>query len=101
MPPHPGEPQRLDQIDTRWSLLRLAHQPSLTQAGPARNAVAMLYRRAIRAYVGALVSAEQDADELAQEVLVRLLSGNFHRADPQRGRFRDMLKVAVANLVRN
>ena len=101
MPPHPEEPQRLDQIETRWSLLRLAHQATLPQSGPARNELAMLYRRAIRAYVGALVSEQQDADELSQEVLVRLLSGNFHRADPQRGRFRDLLKVSVANLVRN
>jgi hypothetical protein len=101
MRPESDEPQRLDQIETRWSLLRLAHQPTPGVAGPARNALAMLYRRAIRAYVGALVVDQQDADELAQEVLVRLLSGNFHRADPERGRFRDLLKVAVANLVRN
>jgi hypothetical protein len=101
MPPYPDGPERLDQIETRWSLLRMAHQPSTTVACPARNALAMLYRRAIRAYVGALVADPQDADELSQEILVRLLSGNFHRADPARGRFRDMLKVAVANLVRS
>jgi DNA-directed RNA polymerase specialized sigma24 family protein len=50
--------------------------------------------------VGALVRDEHDADELAQEALVRILRGSFSGADPQRGRFRDLLKVAVQNLVR-
>ena len=59
------------------------------------------YAKAIRGYVGALIREEQDADEVAQEVLVRLLRGDFGRADPERGRFRDLLRVAVRNLVRN
>jgi DNA-directed RNA polymerase specialized sigma24 family protein len=93
-------PARLDEIATDWSLLRLAHQHSVTGAGPARDALALRYNAAIRGYVGALVKDPQDADELAQEALVRILRGDFARADPQRGRFRDFLKVAVHNLVR-
>ena len=95
------EADRFDQINTRWSLLRLAHQASPSLAGPARNTLALIYRRAIRGYVGALVSNPQDADELTQDALVRLLSGTFQNANPQRGRFRDLLKVSVVNLVRN
>jgi DNA-directed RNA polymerase specialized sigma24 family protein len=95
---HP--PARLDEIATDWSLLRLAHQPSVTGSGPARDALALRYNGAIRSYVGALVKEEHDADELAQEALVRILRGTFSGADPQRGRFRDLLKVAVQNLVR-
>ena len=40
-------------------------------------------------------------DELAQDVVVRLLRGDSAGADPDRGRFRDLLKVAVRNMVRN
>jgi RNA polymerase sigma factor (sigma-70 family) len=100
MSPQHDEPERFDQIDTHWSLLRLAHQSSASLSGPARNSLALMYRGAIRSYIGALVSSPQDAEDLTQEVLVRLLSGGFHNANPQRGRFRDFLKVAVLNLVR-
>jgi len=34
MPAQPDEPNRFDQIDTRWSLLRLAHQASVNRGGP-------------------------------------------------------------------
>lgn len=94
-----NDPTRLGEIPTQWSLLRLARHDSVTLAGPARNALALRYGGAIRHYVGALVREPHDADELAQEVLVRILRGDFAGADPERGRFRDMLKVAARNLV--
>lgn len=91
------QPARLEDINTRWSLLRLAHQSAVSQAGPARETLVLAYARAIRSYVGAIVRDSGDADELAQEVLVRILRGDFSGADPRRGRFRDLLKVAVRN----
>ncbi len=96
-PPQPPSDSRLDAISTQHSLLRAAHHGSITSAGPARNALALRYRRAIRGYLGALLKDDQDADEVAQMVLVKLLQGDFARATPDRGRFRDYLKVAVRN----
>lgn len=93
-------PPRLDAIATRWSLLRHAHRPT-DSAIEARNALVARYLQAIRRYVGALVPRDQEADDLAQDVVVRLLSGDFAGADPERGRFRDLLKVAIRNMVRN
>ena len=93
-------PARLDEIPTQWSLLRLAHQSTVTTAGPARNALVLRYARAIRNYVGALVRDPHDADEVAQEVVVRLLRGQFASATPERGRFRHLFTVAAHNLVR-
>jgi hypothetical protein len=90
----------LDKIVTDWDALRLAHGSSVTMAGPARNTLALRYRTAIRRYLGALVRDEHEADDLAQEVQRRLLNGDFAAADPGRGRFRDLLKVAVRNMVR-
>jgi DNA-directed RNA polymerase specialized sigma24 family protein len=98
---NPTEAARLEQLTTQWDVLLLAKEQSVTIAGPARNALALRYAPAIRSYVKALVKDSHDADELAQEVLVKILHGDFSRSTPERGRFRDLLKVAVRNLVRN
>ena len=91
--------ERINQIVTQWSLLRLAHQGA-PDSPRARQAMLLRYRGPIRSYVGALLREEQDADEVAQEILVRMLRGDFGSARPERGRFRDFLKVAVKNMVR-
>lgn len=94
-------PQRLEAIVTRWSLLRRAHDDSDTDAISARQALVTRYATAVRSYVRAIMQGSADADEVAQDVVVKMLQGNFAGADPQRGRFRDLLKVAVRNLVKN
>ncbi len=91
---------RLEEIGTEWGLLQQAHQAG-EGAPAARNALVIRYAGAIRNYVGALVKDPQEADEVAQELLIRLLRGQFAAADPQRGKFRHMLAVAARNLVRN
>src|SRR5437764_9605065 len=93
-------PTRLDEIPTQWSLLRLAHRATMSTAAEARNVLVLRYSKAIRNYVGALIRTEADADEVAQEVVVRLLRGQFRSADPTKGSFRRMLTVATHNLVR-
>lgn len=92
---------RLDGIETRWSLVQRAHQGTLVSGGEARKALVMRYSQSIRGYVAALTRNREDSDEIAQEVVVRMLKGDFGGADPNRGRFRDLLKVAVRNMVRN
>jgi RNA polymerase sigma-70 factor (ECF subfamily) len=42
---------------------------------------------------------DEAAAELAQEFAVRVLRGDFRSADPQRGRFRDFLRIAALNLI--
>ncbi|HXY34843.1 MAG TPA: sigma-70 family RNA polymerase sigma factor, partial [Planctomycetaceae bacterium] len=59
------------------------------------------YSKAIRTYVRAILQDDGRADEIAQDAIVRLLSGDFAGADPNRGRFRDLLKVSVRNMARN
>jgi RNA polymerase sigma factor (sigma-70 family) len=93
--------QRLDSMTTRWSVVRRAHQASLVSAGQARNELVLRYSKAIRAYVRAILQDDGRADEVAQDAIVRLLSGDFAGADPNRGRFRDLLKVSVRNMARN
>lgn len=105
MPPDDEQPtavdRRLDEINTQWSLLRLSHEDSVTGSIEARRTLVLRYSGAIRSYVGALMRNDQDADEVAQEAVVRMLKGDFAQATPERGRFRDLLKVAVRNMVRS
>src|SRR5262249_53278820 len=42
---------------------------------------------------------EEAARELFQDFAVRFFRGDFHRADPARGRFRDYVRTVVINLV--
>ena len=92
---------RLEAISTRWTLLREAQSGSTMSAQEARGALVLRYLPAVRRYIGALVRKDEDADDIAQDVVVRLLAGDFGGADPSRGRFRDLLKTAVRNMVRN
>lgn len=91
---------RIDAISTRWSLLRIAHG-SHPDTSKARQMLVLRYASAVRKYVGAIVRKGDDADELAQEVVLRLMRGDFAGADPTKGRFRDFLKMAVRNMIHN
>jgi RNA polymerase sigma factor (sigma-70 family) len=94
-------PSRLDAIATHWSLIRTAHTAGKPEdATAARQELVLRYARAVRRYIGGIARNNDDADELAQEVMVRLLNGDFAGADPNRGRFRDLLRTAVRNMVR-
>lgn len=92
--------ERIDAITTRWSLLRLAHG-NHPDTSKARQMLVLRYASAVRKYVGAIVRSGDDADELAQDVVLRLMRGDFAGADPTRGRFRDFLKTAVRNMIQN
>jgi DNA-directed RNA polymerase specialized sigma24 family protein len=93
-------PDRLSQISTMWTALVRAH-------GDGEDADHRLLARLIERYQGAayryLTAATGDPDvaaELFQEFAVRFLRGDFRRASPDRGRFRDYLRTTLINLVR-
>lgn len=95
------EPNRIELIQTRWSLIRDAHlQGQGRTVQEARQVLVLRYTSAIRRYVGAVVRNDDLADELSQEIVVRLLRGDFSGADPARGRFRDLLIVSTRNMIR-
>lgn len=75
----------LSRISTRWP-----------QIGDAAK-FCVRYGPAIRKYIVALLRRDHDADEVAQEFLLRAIEKGFPNADPDRGRFRDYLKTAVRN----
>ena len=88
----------LSRISTLWSTFFQAHK-SGDAAVAARQALLERYSGAVYRYLLGAVRDEDTAADLAQEFALRFLRGDFHRADPQRGRFRDYLKTSLIHLV--
>ena len=81
--------ERLSRISTMWSLVFQAHAGKVDAAASAQNVLMQRYGGAIHRYLlGALRDADAAAD-LAQEFALRFVRGDFRRANPERGRFRD------------
>lgn len=57
------------------------------------------YQGAVYRYLWGAVRDPDAAEDLCQEFALRFVRGDFHRADPERGRFRDYLKAALIRLV--
>lgn len=94
--------ERIEAIQTRWSLVRAAHLSGRSESvSEARQLLVMKYAPAIRRYVGAMLRNDDEADDVSQEIMLRLMQGDFAGADPGRGRFRDLLKTAIRNMVRS
>lgn len=93
--------QHLSQINTAWTLLDRAHGQSSEPEVAAITAVVERYQTAVYRYLLAAIRDPNEADELFQDFALRLVRGDFGKADPQRGRFRDYVKSALINLVIN
>jgi RNA polymerase sigma-70 factor (ECF subfamily) len=92
---------RLSQIRTHWTLVFQAHQEteSARAAAVAQQELVTRYGGAIYRYLLGMLRDRDLAEDLAQEFAYRLVRGDFSKANPQRGRFRDFLKAALRNLV--
>jgi RNA polymerase sigma-70 factor (ECF subfamily) len=100
MPP-PSLNERLSRISTLWTVLLQAHQAP-TASDTWATAVQLLMQRYSGAVYRYLLGAVRDADaaeELSQEFALKWVRGDFRRADPVRGRFRDYLRTALSHLV--
>jgi RNA polymerase sigma factor (sigma-70 family) len=94
----PDQDQPLEEIETVWSDVRLAHR-SEGETRTARARLVLRYIGAVQRYVARVLRDDDAAADLAQEFAVRVLRGDFRRADPSRGRFRDFVRTAALNLV--
>lgn len=90
-------PEHLSQISTMWTMLCRAHAGTDDKTR-AQHALLERYGGATYRY---LLGAVRDADaaaELTQDFAVRFLRGDFRKADPGKGRFRDYLKTALIHM---
>jgi RNA polymerase sigma-70 factor (ECF subfamily) len=89
---------RLSSVESRWTLLFQAHQGSLSARMAAQKQLLLRYYGAVYRYLLGTVRDPVAAEDLAQDFAVRFLRGDFHTANPERGRFRDFLKAALRHL---
>jgi RNA polymerase sigma-70 factor (ECF subfamily) len=90
---------RLSQIQTLWSVVRRAHGDRSDQIRAAQQQILERYGGAARRYLSASLRDEDLASEAYQEFALRFVRGDFHRADPAKGRFRSFLKTSLHNLI--
>jgi RNA polymerase sigma-70 factor (ECF subfamily) len=89
----------LSQIATPWSLIGRMHDGQDDAANSAQGLFLQRYCGAVYRYLWGAVRDEDAALDLCQEFALRCLRGDFRRADPRRGRFRDYLRTALVHLV--
>lgn len=94
-----GDTDRLSQITTRWSLIFQANDVGRTAVQAAQQALVERYGGAIYRYVLSVVRQPDICDDLCQEFAVRLVRGDFSKANPEKGCFRDFLKTCLFHLV--
>jgi RNA polymerase sigma factor (sigma-70 family) len=87
---------------TRWSLVYAARSVDPLAAAQALAALCTAYRPAVFAYVYRYCGHRADAEDLTQSFFEHLLAKRLDLiADANRGRFRQFLRTAIANFVRN
>jgi RNA polymerase sigma-70 factor (ECF subfamily) len=80
-----GERMWLNRISTRWTAV---NNPTL---------FVKRYGRAIRKYIATLIHDPNDAEEVEQEFMLRMVQKGFHTADSNKGKFRYYLITIVRN----
>src|SRR5690242_54719 len=91
--------QRLSRISTCWTLVFQAHAAPKEAVAAAQQVLMQRYCGAVYRYLLASLRDADAADEVAQEFALRFVRGDFKRADPERGRFRDFVKTALYHLI--
>src|SRR5262249_43556269 len=93
---------RLDNIYTSWTIIG---EMQKTLPPERRNQLweefLGRYETVIRRYLMAIVRNAETVDELYSQFLQRCVSSIVPRADQAKGRFRDLVKTVLLNLVRN
>jgi DNA-directed RNA polymerase specialized sigma24 family protein len=94
----PETDDRLSRIETHWTAVLRAHGQSIAGAKSARGHLLLPYSGAVYRYLLGAVRDPDVAADLCQDFAVRFLRGDFHRVAPEKGRFRDYVKMALVNL---
>jgi len=87
---------------TRWSLVLAARDASSPESAAALEALCRTYWYPLYGLVRRLGHGPHDAEDLTQAFFARLLAGGrLQAADPERGRFRTFLRVALKRFLAN
>ncbi len=91
--------ERLSHIRTYWTMICQAHQGQGQEVAAAREQLLQRYGKAVCRYLLGALRDPEAAEELAQDFALRFAEGAFHRANPERGRFRDFVKGILFRMV--
>jgi RNA polymerase sigma-70 factor (ECF subfamily) len=91
--------RHISQIETIWPVVRQAHDGAPDEVNAAQQVILQRYRPAVYRYLRACLGDGDAADELCQEFSLRFVRGDFRNANPEKGRFRDLLKSALYHLI--
>jgi RNA polymerase sigma-70 factor (ECF subfamily) len=92
---------RLAELSTQWNLVFESRTGTPEQVSLAMSRLMCRYAGAVHRYLLKALKDPDAAEELDQEFAVRFLRGDFRHGDPSRGRFRDYVKRAVQNLMKD
>src|SRR5215211_6919817 len=91
--------QHISQIETIWPVVLQAHGGAPDEITAAQQLILQRYRQAVYRYLVACLKCGDAADELWQEFSLRFVRGDFRNANPEKGRFRDLLKSSLYHLI--
>ena len=94
-----NDEQRLSRLETLWSVVYRAHGDETIDAAAARHELMDRYGGAVQRYLRGALRNGNDADEVFQEFSLRMIRGDFHRADQEKGRFRQFVKTALFRMI--
>lgn len=85
---------------TCWSLIAQASADATPSARPALEQLCRIYRPPVLAYVRRAWQPEHEAEDVAQAFFLRFVEqGWYGDADPDRGRFRNLLLAALRHFL--
>ncbi|HEY5297748.1 MAG TPA: sigma-70 family RNA polymerase sigma factor [Verrucomicrobiae bacterium] len=89
-------------VTTHWSLVLSARDQQSPQSADALEKLCRAYWYPLYAYVRRSGQSKENAEDLTQAFFARLLAKNFlDAAEPERGRFRSFLLVALKRFLAN
>jgi RNA polymerase sigma-70 factor (ECF subfamily) len=91
--------RHISQIETLWPVLMNAHGGAPDEVSAAQEHFLRRYRPAVYRYLVACLGDPDAAEELWQDFSLRFVRGDFRNANPEKGRFRDLLKSALYHLI--
>jgi DNA-directed RNA polymerase specialized sigma24 family protein len=93
--------ERLSRISTCWSQVFQAHSAQEQGATEVQQALLLRYGNGIYRYALAALKNPDAAEEVLQEFALCLVRGDFRKASPEGGRFRDLVRKVLCHLIVN
>ena len=87
--------ERLSQIETLWSVVRLAHETDENLARSAQRRLLEQYGNAIKRYLNTKLRDPAVADDVYQDFAIKFVRGDFQNATPEKGRFRTFIRTVL------